>query len=619
MPIQKRVGYFLTFLYIAIAQFCFGQVQNSDDFYLYEDSSKQLTSQAALKLYKQGKFTKLSSNEVNIGFTRSFFWLIHPNLNDLPPDSLLLNIGHLHINQIKFFFAQTSVTKQQWLTGDHYSFYQRPVKATGFYFPINKKGIYMAQIDKANESLQLSFRLISYMETFRTEGDKKIIMALLTGIVLLLIIFNFYLFSLSKRMVYFLYVLYITGGWLWVLTNAGYGYEYFWPNIPWFASKARVLFIISTIIFSMLFLVEYIGVTGKRKLNIVLGFNIFLFILIIITLLTKQEGYDGLWWFYVQHLPYIVSFLYLVLTLWLLISEVFRGNTLANFYLAAMFSLIISVILQITFSVGGFNAFGHFFGYFGVSVGLIAEAVILTAGLAHSFNQYRIDKEKLLIEMNKQQQENTRILMEVQEVERNQVALQLHDVAGSLLSAAKLNLSSVLEKGTLIDLKAHLQVVKAEEAISLVSDMVRNLSHALSPVMLKQVGFKTSVEKIVAIFNASGKINIQLVLIGFLDYVPELNNHYTSLYSIIYELLNNIVKHSFATKALLQVAEYDNCFSIMAEDDGIGLQLNKVDKQRSIGMAAIKSRVSYFSGKVAFDNIKPRGLLITIEIPITNV
>jgi signal transduction histidine kinase len=42
------------------------------------------------------------------------------------------------------------------------------------------------------------------------------------------------------------------------------------------------------------------------------------------------------------------------------------------------------------------------------------------------------------------------------------------------------------------------QLEKTEEAVSLVSDMVRNLSHALSPVMLEQVGFKTSLEKVVA-------------------------------------------------------------------------------------------------------------------------
>ena len=74
------------------------------------------------------------------------------------------------------------------------------------------------------------------------------------------------------------------------------------------------------------------------------------------------------------------------------------------------------------------------------------EIIILTAGLVYRFNQYRLDKENLLVKINRQQHENTRIIMEVQEAERSQVANQLHDVAGSLLSAARLNLTSLREK-----------------------------------------------------------------------------------------------------------------------------------------------------------------------------
>lgn len=615
MPVLKLLVSFIAFFFLFIIQYSFGQVSKPQDFYLYEDSTKKLTGESALALYKQG-FTKASTNEVNIGFTRSVFWLVYQNNRELPSDSLLLYIGHHHINRIHFFFVEDSIVKLQWLTGDYFPFSQRPVRATGFYFPIDKKGVYLARIDKSNESLQLSFKLTSPLEALKSESNNKIIMALLTGIILLLIIFNIYLFFLSKRKVYILYILYIATGWLWVLTNAGYGYEYFWPNIPWFASKARAFFIVVGIVFSMLFLVEYIGDIGSKKLSTVRGFNIFLLSLIIITLTANKEGYVGIWWFYIQHLPHIISFMYLIITLWILISEIIRGNTLAVFYLAAMLSLVIAIILQISFSVGGINGFGNFFSHFGLSVGYIFEAIILSAGLAHSFNQYRLDKEKLLIEMNKRQQENTRILMEVQEAERSQVALQLHDVAGSLLSAAKLNLSSLLEKGVIINEQANLQAAKAEEAVSLVSDMVRNLSHALSPVMLEQVGFKATIEKVVAIFNASGKINIQLLVIGFDEYIPALNNHYTALYSIIYELLNNIVKHSCAGKALLQIAEYEDCFCLTAEDDGIGIEKGKIPENLTLGMAAIQSKIDYFGGKIALDNIQPKGLLVTLEIPI---
>ena len=116
------------------------------------------------------------------------------------------------------------------------------------------------------------------------------------------------------------------------------------------------------------------------------------------------------------------------------------------FYLTAIIVLLIAVILQASFPFGGVNQFSGFLSNYGFALGYTVEAIILTAGLVYRFNQYRVDKEKLLLEINKRQIENTRIMLEVQEAERSQVANQLHDVAGSLLSAARLNLSSLRQK-----------------------------------------------------------------------------------------------------------------------------------------------------------------------------
>ena len=618
MHLPKPFYSFIAVFLLLISQTCFGQLKNDNSFYLYEDSAKKLSAATALELFKHQKFSKASTNEVNLGFTRSIFWLAYQNNRELPADSLLMYIGHHHINRIHFFFANDSSIKQQWLTGDYYPFAQRPVNATGFYFPIDKKGLYLARIDKANESLQLSFELISHTKAVSAESDNKIIMGLFTGMILMLIIFGLYLFAISKDKVYLYYILYIATGWLWVLANAGYGFQYLWPGLPGFASKARPIFVLVPLIFSMLFMTRYIGGINSRKAILsVKIMNILLLACIISILSLNEQNNQNNWWLYIQYLIPLISFCYVVVTLAILITASLKRNKLAIFYLAAVLTLFISAILQISFSLGTLGVSGKFFSNFGLSIGYIMEVIILTAGLVYRFNQYRLDKEKLLIEMNTRQLENTRILMEVQEAERSQVANQLHDVAGSLLSAAKLNLSSLREKNLIPDEQNSLLLSKTEEAVSMVSDMVRNLSHALSPVMLEKVGFKTSIEKVVAIVNASGKINTQLMVIGFEKYEPRLNHHYTALYSIIYELLNNIVKHSGARNVLLQVTEHEDCFSLIAEDDGTGFETELLVNKQSLGIAGIRSKINFLKGSIAFDNNKPHGLIVTIEIPIT--
>lgn len=595
----------------------YAQSIKRDVFFLYEDSAKTLTGEAAFQLYKEGKFTTVHENDFNKGFTRSIFWLAYKMEARPPADSLLLFIGHHHINRIRFFYVKDCSVQQQHITGDYFRFSQRPVNATGFYFPINEEGLYFAQIDKSNESLQLSFKLLSRLEALSAEAKDKIIMAVFTGMILLLVIFGIYLVFISKDLIYIFYILYISAGWLWVLANAGYGFEYLWPNLPWFASKARPIFAIASLVFSMFFLVRYIGdIRSKKLFRTVQVMNVMLLASIVAILMFNEQGYQNELWLYIQYLIPLISIVYALLTLGILTAATIKGNRLAMFYLAAIFVLMVSAILQSVFSLGSVHSFNHLFSKYGLSFGYVIEAIILTAGLVYRFNQYRVEREKLLEEMNLRQQENMRIIIEVQEAERRQVANQLHDVAGSLLSAAKLNLSSLREKG-IINEAAVNHAQKAEDAVGMVSDMVRNLSHALSPVMLEKVGFKIALEKVIAIVNASGKIDIQLLVLGFEKYDAAFNKYYTTLYGIVYELLNNICKHSGASNVLVQATENEDCFSLIVEDDGIGMLPVIAAKKQTLGIAGIQSKVLSLNGLIAFDKNEPKGLIVTIEIPVT--
>jgi hypothetical protein len=81
--------------------------QKAGPFYIYEDSAKQLTGEQAFQLFEKGKYTPAEKQEYNIGFTGSVFWLAYINATDKPADSLVLLIGHNHINRIHFFFKIT--------------------------------------------------------------------------------------------------------------------------------------------------------------------------------------------------------------------------------------------------------------------------------------------------------------------------------------------------------------------------------------------------------------------------------------------------------------------------------------------------------------------------------
>jgi two-component system, sensor histidine kinase LadS len=245
----------------------------------------------------------------------------------------------------------------------------------------------------------------------------------------------------------------------------------------------------------------------------------------------------------------------------------------------------------------------------------VVEVVVLTFGLAYRFNSYRYERIQMLIKMNLQQTKYAQTIITAQNNERRQLADQLHDVAGSLLSAAKLNLSSVREKELIIDAEANQKLTRAEEAVTSIADMLRNLSHAISPVMLDKVGFRKSVERVVEIFNTPGKLQVELVIFGFEEEHANMREKYSILYGILYELMNNIVKHAQAKNALVQLIEHDDSISMIVEDNGKGLAANDMERHASHGLATIQSKIHYLQGSLMFDSAHPHGLILTIEIP----
>ncbi len=595
-----------------------GNLCAQDPFFLYEDTSGSLKIKDIVYKYQQGKFLKTTKNHLNKGFTRSIFWLAFDHKTDTPTDSLLLQIGDFHINEISFFFFDTPRIYLQAVSGDYHPLSKRYLHATGFYFPVNKKGLYFAKIDRSNETLQLSYRLVAKNEALQSEAKNKVILFFFTGMICLLLILVVGLWIIQKDKIYYYYLLYIATAWILVLCSAGYTTEYFWPESPWLIHKSRAVLVLLPHIFLIPFLKQYTGIPSQKKAKrFIKILNGLAFITICLILIFPNTQNKSAAWWYIQFIIVILILLYTLIVSLILLLGVIHKNRFALFYLAATSFLIVCIVTEVLFVLGQYDRSDSFISNYGIAVGIVIEVVILTGGLVYRFNQYRLEKEALQVEIKQRQLENARIMIQVQESERSQIANQLHDVAGSLLSAIKLNISSLSDKIDALGAQTKIQLQKTGLAIDQVSDVIRNLSHALSPAMLEQFGFAASIKKIISIFNASGKVSIELVMLGFEKYNPLLNNYYTTLYSITYELLNNVIKHANANNILLQIIEHDDAFTLIIEDDGKGPDSNFRIKKEGIGINAIESKIIYMNGSIAFDTNEGKGLIVTIEIPIS--
>ena len=85
------------------------------------------------------------------------------------------------------------------------------------------------------------------------------------------------------------------------------------------------------------------------------------------------------------------------------------------------------------------------------------------------------------------------------------------------------------------------------------------------------------------------------------------------VFRIIQELLQNIIKHSGAASAIVQISYNEKRLYIAVEDDGSGFDPEQAKLKNGIGLKNIEARVKVLKGKIDFQT--NRGTSVLIEIP----
>ena len=142
---------------------------------------------------------------------------------------------------------------------------------------------------------------------------------------------------------------------------------------------------------------------------------------------------------------------------------------------------------------------------------------------------------------------------------------------------------------------------------------IRFLSHNLVKDEDKPLAVK--MEDLVARFNDFSAISFY-----FNDFSESRVNQLEKLkqqniYRIVQEMLTNIIKHSMATEAHVQIFERDKNFQIDVEDDGIGM--GNYQESQGIGLKNINKRAAIANLKLTIDSTS-KGTSIIIDVKNEN-
>lgn len=210
--------------------------------------------------------------------------------------------------------------------------------------------------------------------------------------------------------------------------------------------------------------------------------------------------------------------------------------------------------------------------------------------------------------------------LEIQEMERNRIANDLHD-------SAVQNLTGLVHKGELCMRLFDLDPIRARMEMSSIIDVaretiddIRSSIFELRPASIDDFGLHAAIEDYCNHINPDRRITFIIESDGNEIQLP--NSISVNLYRIAQEACINIIKHSKATKANIVLSYTNNEVLLTITDNGIGISKEVQDRanksKTNFGLRILQERAALMNGDIHISNLKDGGLKIQVAVPVEN-
>jgi len=202
-------------------------------------------------------------------------------------------------------------------------------------------------------------------------------------------------------------------------------------------------------------------------------------------------------------------------------------------------------------------------------------------------------------------------LQELSEKEKSELARNLHDELGGLLTAAKMDLSWLqarLDAPAIQERLAQLGSV-LDEAM----DLKRRVVEDLRPSLLDHFGLPTALRAYVD--SACAKAGLSREIQVPEDGAPIPKDTAIALFRIAQEGLTNTIRHANARTVKLAFTADAQGYSFVLSDDGCGFDAHNPRTRSSHGIMGMQQRVRALSGELSLDSTPGAGTTLRVRVP----
>ena len=210
-------------------------------------------------------------------------------------------------------------------------------------------------------------------------------------------------------------------------------------------------------------------------------------------------------------------------------------------------------------------------------------------------------------------------ILRAQEDERRRVRQELHDGAIQELLIIANKAQDIIDNNTDQNTdkrKVDLEYIR-DSGINLTEDL-RRISVDLRPSVLDNLGLMPAVRWIAEKLTKESKIVTEISMDGVVRKLSPENE--VTIFRVIQEALNNIQRHSNATKAMINLSYMPDSLKVIIKDNGKGFYFNENffynNQMGQIGLMGINQRIKLLNGNVEMTSQIDKGTSLTFSIPL---
>lgn len=447
----------------------------------------------------------------------------------------------------------------------------------------NEQRTFYLKVNSKITSLIIKLNLWDYDKFYEKEIKYQLILSLFFGAMLVLALYNLFIFFFTKDISYLYYVLYILGVIIHHLMYKGFAQVYILNNAYIeYISQSAVIIVTFPILALALFIKSFLNIKQYNKLNIIL--NIFLFIIFISAIFFAcYEEYNK----YRNILPLLLILYTFILTIY----SVYKKNRASYFIAFGWLLICLAILFMILSSFGLFNI--YFYLPYLVEVLLLSEMVIFAIALADRINTLQKDKilaQKKLFLQEKEEKEKLRIKVDEKTYDLKNALSAKALLLKELNHRVKNNMQTIV---SLIRLQSdEVEDKRIQDIFLTIQNRISAMSHLHEllykqdnilyidayeyfDILIEEIKDSYHSDKIEIILNIQNKLKMQQAI-------------YCGL--ILNELITNSFKYAFDNqKGTIRIKLYkiDDIYYLEVKDNGKGyIQDSKKD---SLGLILVNT------------------------------